>query len=307
MRQERHVNNAMTTLDGAIAAGTLAFDVVDGSVFPSEGDFRILVESELMLVTSRDTNELTVERGIESTIAIGHNSGSTVCAIVTEGSLEKHMSDYNALYIPGEAPPFRIFDAAGALAGEDDFDWFYEGSATVEDLADGTILMTTPGGTLDQWTGKYMACPTPPYTVTAAFSVLWRWYTGYPRCGIVLGQDEDEKQIIHSFHHGRDGYNPGLQIGYTDTYTHYDGDILALRPLGCLSEVIWLRFQDTGSDPNGFKFYLSVDGVNWLFMAETHRTTGGLTDGGDRIGFGHDRAGNTGSDHFIHLKHWSFD
>lgn len=89
MPTEQFKNFGRTTLNdaGGIDADDTPITVTDGSVFPSSGDFRIRIESELMLCTSRSGNDLTVTRGIEGSTATSHSDGSAVSHVLTAASL----------------------------------------------------------------------------------------------------------------------------------------------------------------------------------------------------------------------------
>jgi len=308
MRQERHVNNTYSTLDtggSPLGSGVTTVPLTDGTGFPSEGDYRVLVEAELMLVTARAGNNLTVVRGIEGTTPAEHVDGSTVRVIVTEGALEKHLSDFSPLFIPGGSLPCRIFNTGGTPVGHTGFTWFNQGGeASAEDLDDGSILLTTLGGAGNQWRGKYMTPPSTPYTVTAALSILWiQNGSTYPQCGLILENSGDGKLVTLSLY-SRVNAQTGIQICHMNSYTSFNSDPFDYRTAGLLSEVVWFRFGDDGVDHS---FYMSVDGVKWLHLLTQSRTAW-LSNGGDRIGFGHDRAGNDvyGTDHLTYLKHWSF-
>lgn len=90
---EQFANNASSNLSSTINASVTSLTVVDGSAFSSSGNFRIIVDSEIMLVTARTTNTLTVVRGQEGTVATSHNSGTQVVQIVTAGAIQKFRSD----------------------------------------------------------------------------------------------------------------------------------------------------------------------------------------------------------------------
>ena len=77
-RYERIVNNIATTLNGAINDSVTSVTVTDGSSYPSEGDYRILVDTEVMQVTARSSNVLTVVRGVDGTTAASHADASNV-------------------------------------------------------------------------------------------------------------------------------------------------------------------------------------------------------------------------------------
>lgn len=84
---EQFANNATSTLSSSINASTTSITVVNGTPFSSSGTFRVVVESEIMLVTGRLSDTLTVVRGQEGTIAASHASGITVTQIMTAGAI----------------------------------------------------------------------------------------------------------------------------------------------------------------------------------------------------------------------------
>lgn len=85
---EQFANNATTTLNGGINNSTTSVVVLNGSPFSSSGNFRIIIDSEIMLVTNVSGNTFTVTRGSESTVAVAHNSGATVTQIVTAAAIQ---------------------------------------------------------------------------------------------------------------------------------------------------------------------------------------------------------------------------
>lgn len=303
MRQERHVNNTESNLNGGITSGATSLTLMDGSGFPSEGDFRLLIEEELLLATARSSNVLTVERGIEGTTPAAHDSGKGVRVIVTEGALEQFWSDFDPFYIPNATPPSRIFDASGDPIGHADFTWYNQGTATVEDLADGSILLTTPTGSGNQMRGKWMAPPSTPYVLTAAMAGLWlQSAVDYPQCGLTVENGVDGKLVCIMLH-WRTGFSPAIQIMKLNSYTSFNSSLRGPDEAAMPSELAWLRFADNGTNHT---FSMSLDGVNWLQLYTGSRTEW-LSNGGNRIGFGHDRAGNDVDSipHFTYLKHWS--
>src|SRR5574338_587093 len=89
---EQFANNADSTLNGAINNVTTTIVVADGSPFPSVGEFRLLIGSnpdtgELVLVTARSGNTLTVVRGQEGTSAQSWADGTVVTHILTAGAI----------------------------------------------------------------------------------------------------------------------------------------------------------------------------------------------------------------------------
>jgi len=90
MPTEQFANNATTTLNGAISStSATSITVASASAFPSVAQFRILIESEIMLVTAgAGSTTWTVTRGIEGTTAATHADGATVRQILTAGALK---------------------------------------------------------------------------------------------------------------------------------------------------------------------------------------------------------------------------
>lgn len=89
MLTEQFANNARTTLNGSISSSVTTIVVDSATAFPTVGEFRIIVDSEIMKVTSVTGANFTVTRGEEGTTAIGHSDGSPVNLIVTVNSIHK--------------------------------------------------------------------------------------------------------------------------------------------------------------------------------------------------------------------------
>jgi hypothetical protein len=102
---EQLQNFGTTTLNEALDDSETGVDVTDGSVFPSSGDFRVNVEDELMLVTARSGNTLTVTRGAESTTAAAHDNGTTIQMVLTAAGLDTYISE-NA---GGGSPALNVY------------------------------------------------------------------------------------------------------------------------------------------------------------------------------------------------------
>lgn len=84
---EQFANNATSPLASSIGSSDTSLTVTTGTPFSSSGNFRIVVDSEIMLVTARNSNTLSITRGQEGTVAAAHNSGANVTQIVTAGAI----------------------------------------------------------------------------------------------------------------------------------------------------------------------------------------------------------------------------
>ncbi len=89
---EQFANNADSTLNGAINNSTTTIIVADGSVFPSDGYFRLIFgtdpdTAEYVIATARSGNTITVIRGVEGSTAQSWADGTIVTHIVTAGAI----------------------------------------------------------------------------------------------------------------------------------------------------------------------------------------------------------------------------
>jgi len=104
MAIEQIANKAASTLNGSITSTATTLDVNDAANFPASGNFRIIVDDEVMLVTAVSADTFTVTRGIESTTAAAHSGGAAVTLLVTAASLAQLLSDSTAHPLGGLAP-----------------------------------------------------------------------------------------------------------------------------------------------------------------------------------------------------------
>src|SRR5262249_51500022 len=80
---EKFSNNAQSTLLAGIAVGDTTLQVASAALFPGSGNFRLVIDSEILLVTAVSGNTFTVSRGVEGTTAAAHNAGSLVTHVLT--------------------------------------------------------------------------------------------------------------------------------------------------------------------------------------------------------------------------------
>ena len=87
---ERYANNPISTLSAACGAadGTVAVANAAASGFSVRPQFRVVVDSEVMLVTAVAGNAFTVNRGWEGTAAAAHANGAAVGQVLTQASLQ---------------------------------------------------------------------------------------------------------------------------------------------------------------------------------------------------------------------------
>lgn len=96
MPLEQFSNAAQTTLSAAVTTTTAtSVSVTSSSAFPAIGtggtqQFRVLVDSEIFIVTAVSGTTWTVIRGAEGTTAATHLVGASVTHVLTAGSLENY-------------------------------------------------------------------------------------------------------------------------------------------------------------------------------------------------------------------------
>ena len=92
-------NNASSALNSAITAGALSLTVLagEGARFPSTFPFRITIEDEILEVTNRVGDVLTVTRAAESTIAASHPSNAAVRLNITAAVIQQIQDAIDAL------------------------------------------------------------------------------------------------------------------------------------------------------------------------------------------------------------------
>jgi len=91
---EQFTNNATSTLTGAMLNTDTQLTVASATLFPTSPNFRIMIDSEIMIVTNIVSGTtFTVTRGAEGTTAVAHSNGATVEHILTAGAIQQFRSD----------------------------------------------------------------------------------------------------------------------------------------------------------------------------------------------------------------------
>lgn len=85
---EQYANNPSTTLSAAITStSATTLTVTSAAGFPASGNFRILVDTEIMQVTAVSSDTFTVARGDGGSTAATHLNGATVVSVLTAEAL----------------------------------------------------------------------------------------------------------------------------------------------------------------------------------------------------------------------------
>ena len=115
MATELFANNAQTTLASLVTAGATSLTVASSAPFPAAstagGQFRVLIDTELFLVTNVAGATWTVTPGMEGTTQAAHASGAPVTAIVTAAALAAAV----AAYVPRDNSAGQVRPVSTAL------------------------------------------------------------------------------------------------------------------------------------------------------------------------------------------------
>jgi hypothetical protein len=84
---EQFANNAQSSLAAAVGAGDTSLTVANAIPFPATGNFRVIIDGEILLVTGVVGNTFTVTRGAEGTAAAAHAVGAYVTHVLTAAAL----------------------------------------------------------------------------------------------------------------------------------------------------------------------------------------------------------------------------
>lgn len=324
MTTEKFTNRATTTLNGAINNSTTSVVVTDASSFPSSGNFRILIDSEVMLVTAVSSNTFTVTRGVESTGAASHSNLVTVAHVLTAGALDQYRSDNiqtgassslpaaekdGRLYFSNDGPyVYRDNGSAWAAFGPvspmapmvlGNFSWVNQHQATAVQQG-GSVYFSSPG-TPDNGLELFVKnIPIAPYRVTFGFIPILSLGTATCAPGICFYNSSNGK--ILSFALRQDSFNtvpvPTHAVDEWTNTTTYAGVSPYFSQTAALyyGTVIYWQLQD---DTTNWKFNVSNDGVNYITLFSTAHNTF-LTP--DKIGFCYRNMGNPSGMNVLHYK-----
>lgn len=300
---ELFANDAASTLNGAINNSVTSLVVTSAALFPTTGNFRIKIDTELMLVTNVSGTTFTVTRGVEGTSAASHSNGVAITHVVTSGSLDKFRADNVLTTSLASIPSSRkegiinlltdsIYEARdtgsvweywGPVSKlvppiNGDFSWVNQLSATVTTTYGG-VFLNCPGTTSGQnMVIRKKTAPSTPYTIEVMIlpSLFAKTDLGY---GILFRESGTSKLVSLFFQ----TYNtaPSLQmfIGKHNNDTSYNSNGTTAVNLGEFPR--WLRM---GNDGTNISFDFSPDGRNW-WNFYTVAKNDFFTTGPDEVGF----------------------
>jgi len=301
MAYERFANGGLSTLDGAIDDSVTSLTVKSAVGFPTGGNFRIVVESEIMLVTDVQGKVFTVTRGQEGSSAASHADTTAVFHVLTAGSLAQRDIEQFAsgaissrdtagqagrLYLPTEG---LVSQDNGTLwdmmalnrmtpPASADFTWVNQGTSAVADSKGMMVLSPAGVASGESIRALVKTAPGTPYEITVAMLALSPSYTtatAIAQYGVCWRESGSGKLLL---------YGPGIgsypcYFDYTQmtSATAVSSNILqASLPQNGL---VWIRFADDGTYRT---VKVSGNGCDWELVAAAQTRTTFLT--ADQVG-----------------------
>lgn len=300
--REQFANEAADVLNGAIDASQTSITVVDGSEFPSSGNFRVRIENEILICTARSTNTLTVQRGQEGTTGASHSDSSVVTHILTSNSFAQHGKDNVPLWGYSSLPPLNkiVADDGSTILTASDFTWRNQGSSTVADQG-GTIRLRVPANAAAENVRILeRTAPSAPYSYIAAFRTVLppENVADIPSFGMGFLESGTGEFIILAITTDSGG-GPKYAVYNFNSATSLNSTAVSRRFVNVIGSEIWLKIEDNNTN---LIFYIG-DGVEWIQVYSVGRTA--LMAGGpDRVFWGFNNVGND-IEAFVRLCHWS--
>ena len=291
MARERTQNGGVTFLNGALNDSATTVPVADASFLSSVPQYRIILDAEIMLVTGISGNNLTVIRGVEGSTASSHSDGATIAQIMTKEGIQRYMQDWtNPFFDVTAGFPYQLLDSTGASLITTDFAWTNQGSAADATQANAGILFTIDSTASDS-VRLYLRTLTAPWKVTCAFTHLW---LGGTTPGVGMCIVDNTAGNFKAW--GNEGVADYKRDRWTNTTTNASTQ-QTFSSLGSRSK-IWLQLEDDNVD---HFFRISIDGINFVTVAQETRTTHTTTP--DRVGMFFNNL-NTGQDMVVDLHSW---
>lgn len=310
-RYERFVNRIQTTLDGAItdSATTVTVSDANGSGYPLLGDFRILVESEVMHVTALSGNDLTVVRGVDGTSAASHSDGVVINPIITQEGFDAFLDHIQVG--SSNRPQSRWEDIDGNVLTSTDFSLDNAVSNHfLTDGDDGSIILASDNTatTTAHLHVSYKDAPaTTPWTLTACviIGLGWDWAGGSnSTTGGICVRESDTGELINlSAGAGSPSANQDYLAFHWNSPTSSNAAIPSSISPECNTNWCWMQIEDNGTN---LFWRVSHNGIRWHEIASDGRTDLLSSAGPDQIGLTMAiRAnGSTSPRHEIICKTW---
>ena len=305
--RELYCNNVPTTLSSAVTStGQTTFVVTSGLDFPKTGNFRILIGTEICIVTSVVQDSFvpatwTVTRAVEGTTAATYSSGTRVDFFITSQSwtnilhrdrttsglistISSQIPRVGDMFIPSDSfYTMIIYDGVawqfmhnGRALTPPQFNltfngtpWYHEspdGNFTLDTTHVANILYDATPGSLVS--SYYTTAPATPYSFTCA-GLTHNIISGYNKIG--LGWRSNGGAYAMMMIGSDNGTDWTLRYDTFTSRTSYAGTYIniSIPPMIVHGPLIWLRLTDDGTNR---RIKVSSNGINWTDVYGISRT-----------------------------------
>jgi hypothetical protein len=322
MAYEQFSNGGLSSLAEGIDDSVTSLTVKSAVGFPTVGNFRIVVDSEIMLVTNVQGKVFTVSRHQEGTSAASHETDAAVFHVLTAGALAQRDFEQFAtgaianrdtagqagrLYLPNEGfvsqdngslwDMMPLTKMTPPVSG--DFTWVNQGSSTVN-TTKGMMVLTPQSSASDSLRLLVKTAPATPYTITVCILPQSAAYTSsyvIPQFGICWRDSASGK--ITTYGWGLQSYP--LAFAYAQWTNHTTLSAGQYQYPAICQAPFWIRFSDDGTNRN---VQISSDGFKFANITAPQGRTVFLT--ADQVGVFANSWKATGlTPRVISFLHWS--
>ena len=324
MAYERFANGGLSSLASAIDTSVTALTVKSAVGFPTTGNFRVIIDTEIMLVTDVQGKTFTVTRAQEGTSSVSHDADAAVFHVLTAGALAQRDIEQFAvgaianrdaagqagrLYLPTTGflnqdngsfwdmlPLYRLTPPSSSS-----FTWVNQGTATVTDTK-GMMVLVTPSVS----SGENLRClvkstPSTPYTITVCILPQSPTFTTtgtYAQFGMCWRDSSSGKIITYGWGVNSSGYPLTFSYDQWTTYTTISAN--QFQYTAPIFAPMWIRLSDDGT----YRLAeISSDGFNFVPVHSAIDRTTFITP--DQVGvFANSWKTSNGIQRVISFLHW---
>ena len=278
---EQFANNASTILNmsGNLSSVATSLVVSSSTGFPAGGNFRILIDAEIILVTGVSGTTWTITRGAESTTAASHLNGATVTHILTAASLRLSTllvgttanlpaaADANRVYTCTDSDTLFV-DNGSAWQGygplaltnpgwvDSGFSWTNQGSATWTKTNAGGVMTVDSSNTTNLRIRSQSVPGSGSYSINVQVKCnVIPVNSNETGAGVFIS--DGTKYVIMGIGSTTSGSGIQCFISYWNGANSFNTHKLALP--GVLNG--WVKIYN---DLTSVHFLFSVDGLNWF-------------------------------------------
>ena len=322
MAYERFANGGLSSLAAGIDNAVTSLTVASAVGFPTSGNFRITIDSEIMLVTNVQGKIFTVTRAQEGTSAASHDAAAAVFHVLTAGALAQRDIEQFAtglitdrdvagqagrLFLPTEGlvhqdngtlwdmlPLSRMTPPASAS-----YSWVNQGTSPVADTKGMMVLSPQSTAGTDSLRCLVKAAPQTPYDITVAMlavNPLYNSSSTIGQFGVCWRESGSGKLLTYGW--GTTNYPLTFSYSQWTNQTTLSGNIFQYS--APMISPLWVRFSDDGTNR---MVKVSSDGFNWEPVQAVQGRTVFLT--ADQVGvFANSWKTSNGIPRVVSFLHW---